>query len=182
MRETARSLREVNAKEKVRKRSVDDGYTLVHIYMPSAEKYYAYACIYLCLPCQESFNQGAKVQGLLKMAAVSSVVDAVVDNVCTSMEHSGSGDLSDLDMILVSIMSSSSQVGVLLDKMLVTRQRHVEEEVLRQLHMCLNQLCLEYETKLFIVMSMSPGRSAVSTTATSECRGRPKKIINIGLV
>ena len=181
MRETARSLREVNAEEKVRKRSVDDGYTLVHIYMPSAEKYYAYACIYLCLPCQESFNQGAKVQGLLKMAAVSSVVDAVVDNVisqCTSMEHSGSGDLSDLDMI----MSSSSPVGVLLDKMLVTRQRHVEEEVLRQLHMCLNQLCLEYETKLFIVMLMSPGRSAVSTTATSECRGRPKKIINIGLV
>ena len=128
------------------------------------------------------------------MAAVSSVVDvdAVVDSVssvisqCRSMEHSGSGDLSDLDMILVSIMSSSSQVGVLLDEILVTRQRHVVEEVvivLRQLHMCLNQLCLEYETKLFIVMSMSPGRSAVSTTATSECtRGRPKKIINISLV
>ena len=58
------------------------------------------------------------------MAAVSSVVDvdAVVDSVssvisqCRSMEHSGSGDLSDLDMILVSIMSSSSQVGVLLDE------------------------------------------------------------------
>ena len=77
-------------------------------------------------------------------------VDVVVDSVssvisqCRSMEHSGSGDLSDLDM------SSSSQVGVLLDEILVTRRRHVVEEVvivLRQLHMCLNQLCLEYETK-----------------------------------
>ena len=47
--------------------------------------------------------------------------------------------------------------------------------------MCLNQLCLEYETKLLVMMS---GRSPpVSTTVTREGRrGRPKKIINLALV
>ena len=70
------------------------------------------------------------------------------------------------------------------DEILVTRTRQVEKEVLsslRQLHVCLNQLCLEHETKLFVMMS---GRSLpVSTTVTREGqRGRPKKIINLALV
>lgn len=61
-----------------------------------------------------------------------------------------------LDMDLVSLISASTQVGSLLDEILVTRQRDVEGRVLadlRQLHMCLNQLCLEYQTKLFNSMS-----------------------------
>ena len=40
---------------------------------------------------------------------------------------------------------------------------------------CLNQLCLEYETKLFIAMSVSPGRN--TTTISGQSRGRPKKIV-----
>ena len=99
------------------------------------------------------------------------------------MEHSASGDISDLDMIQASFMSTSSQVGMLLDEILVTRQRRVEEEVLtvlRHLHICLNQQCVEYETKLFIAMSTSPVRN--TTTISGHSRGRPKKIINVVLV
>ena len=111
------------------------------------------------------------------------VVESVYSAISLCTEHSASGDISDLDMILASYMSTSSQVGMLLDEILVTRQRRVEEEVLtvlRHLHICLNQLCVEYEKKLFIAMSTSPGRN--TTTISGYSRGRPKKIINLGLV
>ena len=81
----------------------------------------------------------------------------------------------------MSLMSSSSEVGGLLDEILVIRQRLVEEDVLtnlRHLHICLNQLCLEYETKVFTRISTYPGKSSPVSIATHECpRGRPKKII-----
>ena len=108
------------------------------------------------------------------MAAMSSVVDTVSSVISVCTQHSGSEHLSDLDMILTSLMASSSQVGTLLDEILVTRQREVEDDALtnlRQLHRCLNQLCLEYETKLLTRMAIYP-----------EPRGRPKKIINLALV
>ena len=101
------------------------------------------------------------------MAAISDVVDAVLSVLSACMQHSRNDDVSYVDMTLMSLISDSSQVGILLDEILVTLTRQVDEEVLsnlRQLHVCLNQLCLEYETKLFVMMS---GRSPpVSTTVT----------------
>lgn len=54
------------------------------------------------------------------MAAMSSVVDTVSSAISVCTQHSGSEDLSDLDMILTSLMASSSQVGILLDEILIT--------------------------------------------------------------
>ena len=110
---------------------------------------------------------------------MADVVDAVLSVLSACMEHSGNDDVSYVDMTPLSLISASSQVGILLDEILVTRTRQVVEEVLsslRQLHLCLNQLCLEYETKLFVMIS---GRSPpVSTTVTREGRRRrPKKTI-----
>ena len=93
----------------------------------------------------------------------------------------------------MSLISSSSRVGSFLDEILITRQRQMDADVvsdLRQLHICLNQLCLQYETRLFIHISGSIdlGRSLSSVTdqlqATQQGlpRGRPRKIINLAMV
>lgn len=115
---------------------------------------------------------------------IENVVDAVLSAVSQCSSHSGSSDIQQLDMDLVSLIFASSQVGTLLDEILVTRQRDVDPRVLadlRHLHMCLNQLCLEYETKLFDSMSgvSNPGRSLA---LDEPARGRPKKVINLAFV
>ena len=50
------------------------------------------------------------------MAAISDVVDAVLFVLSACMEHSGNDDVSYVDMILVFLISASSQVGILLDE------------------------------------------------------------------
>ena len=105
------------------------------------------------------------------MAAMLSVIDTVSSVLSVFIQDSGSEDLSNLDMILMSLMSSYSEVG-LLDEISVTIQRQVEEDVLTNLwhlHTCLNQLCLEYETKVFTRISTYPGRSSPVSIVTHKC-------------
>ena len=119
-----------------------------------------------------------------QFGTMESVMDAVSSTVSQCSSHSGSADLAQLDFNIVSLISASSQVGGLLDDILVTGQIDVNGSVLadlRQLHMCLNQLCLEYQTKLFNIMSGITD-PILSSADLSEPRGRPKKIINLALV
>ena len=115
-----------------------------------------------------------------------SIVDSVSSVVSQCLSHSGSTDMAQLDMDLISLMSASSQVGDLLDEILVTRQIEVDGSVLadlRRLHLCLNQLCLEYQTKLFNSMSgVTDSSRSLASIAVGEQRGRPKKIINLAFV
>ena len=121
------------------------------------------------------------------MADIDTVIDAVSSVVSQCSSHSGSEDLAGLDMDLVSLISASIQVGGLLDEILVTRTRDVDRSVLtdlRQLHLCLNQLCLEYQTKLFNHMSgvnHDTSRS-LSSMLGEPGRGRPRKVINFAFV
>ena len=80
------------------------------------------------------------------MSDLQALIDTVSSVIADCRHLSGSEDLAQLDIILTSLISTSSQVGNFLDEILVTRQRQVDEEVvaeLRQLHLCLNQLCLQ---------------------------------------
>ena len=54
------------------------------------------------------------------MAAMLSVIDTVSSVLSVFIQDSGSEDLSNLDMILMSLMSSYSEVGGLLDEISVT--------------------------------------------------------------
>ena len=121
------------------------------------------------------------------MVDIKNVIDIVSVIVSQCSSHSGSSEVPQLDMDLLSLISASTQVGSLLDEILVTRQRDVEGRVLadlRQLHMCLNQLCLEYQTKLFNSMSgvNDPATSCTSVALDGPARGRPKKVINVAFV
>lgn len=121
-------------------------------------------------------NLGVAKEHKEKMAAFSTVIDFVSFTISRCIQCIGSEDLSDLDMILLSLSSSSAQIGGILDEVLVTRERHIEDDALtdlRQLHLCLNQLYMEYETKLFY---------RYRRTTTQSPRGRPKKIINLSMV
>lgn len=86
-------------------------------------------------------------------------------------------------MMVLSLRSSSYDVGSLLDAILVTREIELDDtnvlSSLRELHIVLNQLCMEYERKL-LVLSMDPTRSAAAPA--EERQGRPRKIINLALV
>ena len=69
------------------------------------------------------------------------------------MQYSDSEDLSVLDRILLSLRSSTSRVGDILDEILVTGQRQMQDGIvanLRQLSLCLSELCVHYETKLLL--------------------------------
>ena len=95
------------------------------------------------------------------------------------VHQSETEDLPFLDMIVISLTSSSYDVGSLLDAILVTRD--VEDVdvlvTLRQFHVSLNQLCTEYERKL-LALSMVPTGNVAGTPR----RGWPRKIINLALV
>ena len=86
-------------------------------------------------------------------------------------------------MIVLSLRSSSCDVGSLLDDILVTREIEVEDAdvllTLRRLHISLNQLCTEYERKLLALFMDPTGNAA---TPTEVRRGRPRKIITLALV
>ena len=85
------------------------------------------------------------------MAEFSAVVDHVSSVIARCIECAGNEDIADLDFILTFLVSSSTELGELLDEVLVTRERHVDENVLtrlRDLRICLSQL---YETKLFFL-------------------------------
>lgn len=110
-------------------------------------------------------------------------LDSVASVLSECMQYSGNEDLSDLDRILLSLRSSSSHVGDLLDEILVTRQRQAHDGVvakLQQLRVCLSELCIQYETRLLVRISQNPiqTRSVVWYSGS----GRPRKIINFALV
>ena len=66
-------------------------------------------------------------------------------------------------MILISLRCSSCDIGRLLDAILVTGEVELEDtnvlSGLRELHISLNQLCVDYERKL-LVLSIDPSSSA----------------------
>ena len=98
------------------------------------------------------------------------------------MQYSDSEDLSVLDRILLSLRSSTSRVGDILDEILVTGQRQMQDGIvanLRQLSLCLSELCVHYETKLLLRMSRN---SVESTVVPYSMSGRPRRIINLALV
>ena len=80
-----------------------------------------------------------------------------------------------LRRILLSLRSSlQCHARDLLDEILVTQQRQLQDGVvgnLQQLHLCLSELCVQYETKL----------QNISVVPFSG-NGRPKRIINFALV
>ena len=93
-------------------------------------------------------------------------VESVASVLLECRQYSGTENVSGLDYILLSLRSNCSHVGNLLDEISVTRQRQVEDGVvaeLLQLRMCLNELCVQHETKLLFKISMDPtqGRSVV---------------------
>ena len=111
------------------------------------------------------------------------IVDSVASVLSECMQYSGNEDLSDMDMILLSLRSSSSHVGNLLDEILVTRQRQMQDDDvanLMQLRICLSELCLQYETKLLFRLSQNPTHSRV--VVPYSVSGRPRRIINFALV
>lgn len=112
------------------------------------------------------------------------VMDEVVGRVasalaeCTQYANEGSEDPVILDRLCFSMRSVSSDIGNLLDEILVTRQRSVESNELaklQELNTCVGELCVQYETHLF--RSFTQG-----SLRTGSVIGRPKKPINISMV
>ena len=110
-------------------------------------------------------------------------VESVASVLLECRQYSGTENVSGLDYILLSLRSSCSHVGNLLDEILVTRQRQVEDGVvaeLLQLRTCLNELCVQHETKLLFKISMDPTQSR--SVVPFPVSGRPRRIINFALV
>ena len=110
------------------------------------------------------------------------ILDRVSSVVAECIGHSGTEDLPFFGMIILSLRSTSYDVGRLLDAILVTREIQLDDlnvlSCLRELHICLNQLCMDYERKL-LVLSTDPSRNSPTP---EERRGRPRKVINIAFV
>ena len=86
-----------------------------------------------------------------------------------------SNDSTNLDRLCFLLRGVSSEIGSLLDEILVTRQRNVESGELiklQELNTCVGELCVQYETNLF--------RSF--TQLSDSVIGRPRKAINIPMV
>ena len=112
------------------------------------------------------------------MATIGGIFDDVSSIIFQCIQASKNEDIAVLDSNLTSLMHASFQVGDLLNEVLVLRQISIEEETLsnlNELRCCLNQLCLEYERKIYL-------RLSVDLSSDTSPRGRPKKTINIGLV
>ena len=139
-----------------------------------------------CSSCTQSDRIHQSQSTMVVMCELQSLIDTVSSVVSECLHHSVSEDLSNPDLILTSLLSCSSQIGSFLDEILVTRQRQVDEGVLvdlRQLHICLNQLCLHYEAELFIHLSGSTVTEQLQVAAQQGLpKGRPKKIINLAMV
>ena len=63
-----------------------------------------------------------------------------------------SNDSTNLDRLCFLLRGVSSEIGSLLDEILVTRQRNVESGELiklQELNTCVGELCVQYETNLF---------------------------------
>ena len=82
---------------------------------------------------------------------------------------------TNLDRLCFLLRGVSSEIGSLLDEILVTRQRNVESGELiklQELNTCVGELCVQYETNLF--------RSF--TQLSGSVIGRPRKAINIPML
>ena len=95
---------------------------------------------------------------------------------------SGREDLPEVDRLVLSLKLASVELGILLSGD-VSQDDDDEDELernLNQLHVCLNQLCLQYETKLLFLLPMNPAHRVSSLTHSG--RGCPRKVINLPMV
>ena len=89
---------------------------------------------------------------------------------------SGSEDLATLDRIVLRLKSLCGQLAIMgIQESLVG-----DEAEFSQLYTYLNQLCVEYETRMLFMLPMNPTHEVRSFTHAG--RGRPRKVINIALV
>lgn len=95
-----------------------------------------------------------------------------------SVQHLSTVDIHEIDRISLALLRCSSSLGQILNAALICGEssRSADDTVssLRELHMCVTQLSIEWETRLF---QMSHGSSS------SRCSlGRPRIPINVPMV
>ena len=106
---------------------------------------------------------------------MESMVDRVRDVLSECVLHSTTSDVGVLDRIVVSLSQCSVDIGDLLNDSVVNGGDEEPSIELRQLHICVNELLVEWETKLF----RHENRMGV---ASNVSLGRPRNIINVPLV
>ena len=97
-----------------------------------------------------------------------SLVDRIsaVLSQCMNLEEND----QELDNIILQLRLSLAEIGELLDRVLLTNELHLESSIVQQLQelqSCLNQLCVQYETRVLLCQS------------DRTTPGRPKKIVNL---
>lgn len=84
---------------------------------------------------------------------------------------------SDLDRICLALSRCAAELGELLNAVLVSRTIALDEgnvSSLRELHLCVNHLVVEWETRLL--------QTSTSSAPPSRPLGRPRILINFPLV
>ena len=109
-------------------------------------------------------------------------MEAVVRRVLTvvedSLRHSNTTDLNEVDRISLALERSTAELGELLNAAIVSDEITLHEDaitVLRDLHICLNQMTVEWESKLQIMSTGDMYRPPTNP-------GRPRKLLNIPMV
>ena len=100
------------------------------------------------------------------MEELQPVVRRTLRSLQESEEHAGAVFLNDVDRVCLSLSRSSAELGELLNAVFVTRTLVLDEECvssLRELHICINRLLVEWESTL---LSVSCGE-ALSTRIVS---------------
>ncbi len=86
-----------------------------------------------------------------------------------------------IDKAVICLKVLCWQLSDLLNEVVVNGGLDQEDQNdLSQLHWCLCQLCIEYDTKLVFVQTIDP--SHCLTSIMFGQRGRPRKIINYAMV
>lgn len=109
-------------------------------------------------------------------------MEAVVRRILTVVEdserHSNTTDLNEVDRISLALECSTAELGELLNAAIVSDEIILQENtitILRDLHVCINQLIVEWESKLQIVSTGGMHRPPTNL-------GRPRKFLNIPMV
>ena len=108
---------------------------------------------------------------------MEAVVRRVLHVIQDCVRHANITDLNDVDRICLNLARCSAELGDLLNCVLVTRCILLDEDnisALRELHVCVNHLAVEWETRLLRVSN--------SETPSASASGRPRVAINIPLV
>lgn len=131
----------------------------------------AFYVIFSCRP-----SSGPKV---MDVQAIHATVRDVLDVVQDSTQHLNTVDFEEVDRISLAFNRSSFSLGQILNAVLVCGESNVcfhggIISSLRELHMCVTQLFIEWETRLLhLRLGSSPSRSSL---------GRPNISINIPMV